>query len=79
MYMHTSGAMLQIMASSVYSSYAYELMPTKRPRTTISFDINDYQELEKWAESEFRSIPQLITVIVKKALIERKATHKENK
>lgn len=49
-------------------------MPTKRPRTTISFDPEDYQDLEEWAESEFRSIPQLISVIVKKALIERRET-----
>ncbi|MBD2773323.1 hypothetical protein ICL16_14895 [Iningainema sp. BLCCT55] len=54
-------------------------MPTKRPRTTISFDPNDYKELEEWAESEFRSVPQLITVIVKKALIERKNINKESK
>ncbi|WP_375496235.1 hypothetical protein [uncultured Nostoc sp.] len=49
-------------------------MPTKRPRTTISFDHEDYQDLEEWAESEFRSVPQLISVIVKKALIERRET-----
>ena len=46
---------------------------TKRPRTTISFDDKEYKELEEWAESEFRSVPQLISVIVKKALIERKS------
>ncbi|MBD2359423.1 hypothetical protein H6G41_33425 [Tolypothrix sp. FACHB-123] len=51
-------------------------MPTKRPRTTISFDPEDYQDLEEWAESEFRSVPQLISVIVKKALIERRETSK---
>ncbi|WP_337907012.1 ribbon-helix-helix domain-containing protein [Iningainema tapete] len=79
MYKHTSGAFLRIMASSVFFSYAYSLMPTKRPRTTISFDPNDYKELEEWAESEFRSVPQLITVIVKKALIERKNINKESK
>jgi hypothetical protein len=50
------------------------LMPTKRPRTTISFDPEDYQELEEWAKSEFRSVPQLISVIVKKALIEKRET-----
>jgi len=46
-------------------------MTTKRPRTTISFDPDEYTELESWAKSEFRSIPQLISAIVKKALIER--------
>jgi hypothetical protein len=50
------------------------LMPTKRPRTTNRFEPEDYQELEEWAESEFRSVPQLISVIVKKALIERRET-----
>jgi hypothetical protein len=48
-------------------------MATKRPRTTISFDDDEYDELLKWAETEFRTVPQLISVIVKKALIERKA------
>ncbi|MBN3951638.1 MAG: hypothetical protein V7K14_29520 [Nostoc sp.] len=47
-------------------------MATKRPRTTISFDPNEYQELEEWAKSEFRTIPQMISVIVKKALIEKR-------
>jgi hypothetical protein len=49
-----------------------EPMATKRPRTTISFDFDEYQELKNWADSEFRSIPQLVLVLVKKALIERK-------
>lgn len=47
------------------------LMATKRPRTTVSFDPREYEELQKWAESEFRTIPQLISAIVKKSLIER--------
>jgi len=47
-------------------------MVTKRPRTTISFDFDEYQELKDWADSEFRTIPQLVLVLVKKALIERK-------
>jgi hypothetical protein len=47
-------------------------MATKRPRTTISFDPGEYQELEEWAKTEFRTIPQLISVIVKKALIEKR-------
>jgi len=46
-------------------------MATKRPRTTISFDPDEYTELETWAKSEFRSVPQLITAIIKRALIER--------
>ena len=47
-------------------------MPTNRSRTTVSFDPSDYEELQQWADDEFRSVPQLIHVIVKKALIERK-------
>jgi hypothetical protein len=46
-------------------------MATKRPRTTVSFDPREYEELQKWAESEFRTIPQLISALVKKSLIER--------
>ncbi|MBE9042307.1 hypothetical protein IQ235_16130 [Oscillatoriales cyanobacterium LEGE 11467] len=47
-------------------------MATQRPRTTISFDPSDYKELQQWAEEDFRSVPQLIHVIVKKALIDRR-------
>lgn len=54
------------------------LMATKRPRTTISFDPEDYQDIEEWAKSEFRSVPQLISVIVKKALIEKRETSERN-
>ncbi|PLZ87476.1 ribbon-helix-helix domain-containing protein [Fischerella muscicola] len=54
-------------------------MPTKKPRTTVTFDQEDYEELEQWAESEFRSVPQLILVIVKKALIERRASKQKEK
>ncbi len=49
-----------------------QLMATKRPRTTVSFDPREYEELQKWAESEFRTIPQLISAIVKQSLIERR-------
>ncbi|BBD70988.1 hypothetical protein NIES4072_74000 [Nostoc commune NIES-4072] len=47
------------------------LMATKRPRTTISFDPEEYEQLRRWAESEFRTIPQLVSAIVKKSLLER--------
>jgi hypothetical protein len=53
-------------------------MPTKRPRTTVSFDPREYEELQKWADSEFRTIPQLISAIVKKSLIERLEKEKTN-
>jgi hypothetical protein len=52
------------------------LMATKRPRTTISFDPEDYEDLEQWAESEFRTIPQLISAIVKRSLIEWRERNK---
>jgi hypothetical protein len=48
------------------------LMATKRPRTTVSFDPREYEELQKWADSEFRTVPQLISALVKKSLIERR-------
>jgi hypothetical protein len=54
-------------------------MATKRPRTTVSFDPREYEELQKWAESEFRTIPQLISAIVKKSLIERLETKEKTK
>ena len=47
-------------------------MTTKRPRTTISFDDDEYAELQEWANSEYRTIPQLVLVFVKKALDERR-------
>jgi hypothetical protein len=47
-------------------------MATKRPRTTVSFDPREYEELQEWAESEFRTIPQLVSAIVKQSLIERR-------
>jgi len=46
-------------------------MTTKRPRTTISFDDDEY-EVKEWADSEYRTIPQLVLVFVKKALEERR-------
>ncbi|MFM6082959.1 MAG: ribbon-helix-helix domain-containing protein [Dolichospermum sp.] len=46
-------------------------MSTKKPRTTVSFDPDEYNQLQEWAESEFRTVPQLISAIVKKALIEK--------
>jgi hypothetical protein len=54
------------------SKFMLMLMSTKRPRTTISFDPDEYNQLQDWAKSEFRTIPQLVSAIVKKALIEKK-------
>jgi hypothetical protein len=47
-------------------------MATKKPRTTVSFDSEEYEQLQEWAESEFRTVPQLISAIVKKSLLERR-------
>jgi hypothetical protein len=47
-------------------------MATKRPRTTVSFDPREYEELKKWADSEFRTVPQLISAVIKQSLIERR-------
>jgi hypothetical protein len=53
-------------------------MATNRPRTTISFEPEEYEELKKWANSEYRTVPQLVLVFVKKALDERRATIAES-
>ncbi|MFM7405627.1 MAG: ribbon-helix-helix domain-containing protein [Cuspidothrix sp.] len=53
------------------SKFKLMFMSTKRPRTTISFDPDEYNQLQDWAKSEFRTVPQLISAIVKKALIEK--------
>ncbi|MEM6403433.1 MAG: hypothetical protein AAF757_24915 [Cyanobacteria bacterium P01_D01_bin.116] len=47
-------------------------LPFKKPRTTVTFEPEDYEELQRWASEEFRSVPQLILAIVKRALIERR-------
>jgi len=47
-------------------------MATKRPRITVSFDPREYEELKKWADSEFRTVPQLISAVIKQSLIERR-------
>ncbi len=33
-------------------------------RTTVSFEDDHYEILEKWAEKEIRTVPNLITAIV---------------
>ena len=33
-------------------------------RTTVSFEDDHYELLEKWAEKEIRTVPNLITAIV---------------
>jgi CopG-like RHH_1 or ribbon-helix-helix domain, RHH_5 len=33
-------------------------------RTTVSFDDDQYEILEKWADKEIRTVPNLITAIV---------------
>lgn len=33
-------------------------------RTTVSFEDSQYETLEKWAEKEVRTVPNLITAIV---------------
>jgi hypothetical protein len=54
-------------------------MATKRPRTTVSFDPREYEELKKWADSEFRTIPQLISAVMKQSLIERRESKAKTK
>lgn len=38
--------------------------PEMPKRTTVSFDDDVYEILEKWADKEVRTIPNLVTAIV---------------
>ena len=46
-------------------------MPSKKPVITIRVNLDEYETLKEWADSEFRSVPSLVLAIVKKTLIER--------
>jgi hypothetical protein len=39
-------------------------IPDDMKRTTVSFEDEQYAILEKWADKEVRSVPNLITAIV---------------
>ena len=53
-------------------------MSSSKPRATVRFTEDEYAALQEWAELEFRSVPQLIVVIVKKALMERQASQRQS-
>ena len=48
------------------------LMATKRPRTTVSFDPREYKEIKEWADLEFRTVPQLISAVMKQSLMDHR-------
>jgi len=50
---------------------------TDKPRATVRFEQKDFELLQAWAHSEYRTVPQLITAIVLRALDEKST--KENK
>ncbi|MDX2099674.1 MAG: hypothetical protein SFW36_17995 [Leptolyngbyaceae cyanobacterium bins.59] len=47
-------------------------------RTTVSFEDDTYEILEKWAEKEIRTVPNLITAIVVSILRGETPTVPEN-
>jgi hypothetical protein len=56
----------------------FMLMPKqKKPRTTISFDLEDWEDLQIWAETEFRTVPQLCSALIKKSLIDWREQRKK--
>ncbi|QIR41940.1 hypothetical protein HCG51_35155 (plasmid) [Tolypothrix sp. PCC 7910] len=46
-------------------------MPTQKPRVTVRFEEDEYEKLKQWAESEIRTVPQLVYAVVIKALQEK--------
>lgn len=42
----------------------HERSTDEMKRTTVSFEDDQYEILEKWAEKEVRTVPNLITAIV---------------
>ncbi|WP_207714346.1 hypothetical protein [Scytonema sp. UIC 10036] len=55
------------MTTVVYSI----VMPTQKPRVTLRFEEDEYEKLKQWAESEIRTVPQLVYAVVIKALQEK--------
>ena len=52
-------------------------MASSKPRITLYVDKEDMEYLGIWADSEYRTVPQLVMVFVKKALEEHKE-HAQN-
>ena len=48
-----------------------EKRPSK-PKTTIYLDQEDFDYLKAWADLEFRTIPQLVGLMVRRSINERK-------
>jgi hypothetical protein len=52
-----------------------QAMPSKKPVITIRVNPEEYEVLQEWADSEFRSVPSLVLAVVRKTLLERKQQH----
>jgi hypothetical protein len=51
-------------------------MASSKPRITLYVDKEDMEYLGTWADSEYRTVPQLVMVFVKKALEQHKEQSK---
>jgi hypothetical protein len=43
-------------------------MPDDKPRITLRLDEEDMTKLQSWSKEEFLTVPQLVRVIVKRAI-----------
>lgn len=53
-------------------------MPSKKPSITIRLSEEEYRVLQKWAESEYRTVPSLVLAFTKKQIDEYKEKHSKN-
>jgi hypothetical protein len=51
------------------------LMPSDKPRITIRVSEKELEELQLAADEQYRTVPALVLVLVKKFLDERGKTH----
>ena len=52
-------------------------MASTKPRITLYIDKEDMERLERWADSEYRTVSQLVMVFIKKALEDYKEPEPE--
>ena len=50
-------------------------MPSDKPRITIRVSEEELEELQKAADEQYRTVPALVLVLVKKFLDERRKTY----
>jgi hypothetical protein len=46
----------------------------QKNRITLGFSDDEWQALKKWADDEYRTVPQLCLVIIKRSLDDRHAS-----